>query len=129
MAPLIKPPSLGDLLKYELEPNFTRETVTLRAGAAYPLGAVLGLVATGPDAGRFAFAADEAETGETAAAAVLLEPVDTTDGERRGTVLRRGPAILSRAELVFDPSLGDESQRAGRIAELTDLGLVVRETA
>jgi len=35
---------LGDLLKYELNGNYSRETVTLKAGTVYPLGAVLGRI-------------------------------------------------------------------------------------
>jgi hypothetical protein len=35
MAVLIAPPTLGDLLKYELNGNFTRETVTLKSGTDY----------------------------------------------------------------------------------------------
>ena len=43
MPVLTEPPSMGDVLKYEVNPNYTRETVTLLAGASYPVGAVLGL--------------------------------------------------------------------------------------
>ena len=44
MSVLTKPPTMGDVLKYELNPNFTRETVTLLAGTNYPVGAVLGRI-------------------------------------------------------------------------------------
>ena len=40
-TPLISPASLGDLVKREYDPYYTRETVTVKAGAAYPLCAVL----------------------------------------------------------------------------------------
>ncbi len=47
-TPLISPATLGDLIKRESDPDYTRETVTLKAGTAYPLGAVLGrITATG----------------------------------------------------------------------------------
>ena len=47
-TPLISPSTLGDLVKRESDPDYTRETVTLKAGTAYPLGAVLGrITATG----------------------------------------------------------------------------------
>ena len=44
MSVLTQPPTMGDVLKYELNPNFTRETVTLLAGTNYPVGAVLGRI-------------------------------------------------------------------------------------
>ena len=47
-TPLISPTTLGDLVKRESDPDYTRETVTLKAGSAYPLGAVLGRI-TAPD--------------------------------------------------------------------------------
>ena len=31
-------PTLGDLLKYELNANFSRETITLKSGTAYAVG-------------------------------------------------------------------------------------------
>ena len=44
MPVLTMPPSLGDLLKYELNGNFCRETITLKSGTAYALGSVLGKI-------------------------------------------------------------------------------------
>ena len=37
MPVLTQPPSMGDALKYELNPNYTRETVTLAEGTEYAL--------------------------------------------------------------------------------------------
>ena len=44
MATLTKAPTLGDLLKYELNGNYTRETITLKSGTHYALGSVLGKI-------------------------------------------------------------------------------------
>ena len=44
MPVLTQPPSPGDVLKYEVNPNYTRETVTLLMGMPYPVGAVLGKI-------------------------------------------------------------------------------------
>ena len=44
MPVLTNSPTLGDLLKFELNGNYTRETVTLKAGTDYALGAVLGRI-------------------------------------------------------------------------------------
>jgi hypothetical protein len=37
-------PTLGNLLKYELNGNYCRETVTLKSGTNYALGSVLGKI-------------------------------------------------------------------------------------
>ena len=42
MTTLTMAPTLGDLLKYELNANYCRETVTLKSGTNYPIGSVLG---------------------------------------------------------------------------------------
>lgn len=44
MPVLTQAPTLGDLLKYELNGNYSRETVTLEAGTDYALGSVLGRI-------------------------------------------------------------------------------------
>jgi hypothetical protein len=44
MTALTKLPSLGDVLKYEVNPNYTRDVITLLAGMPYPVGSVLGKI-------------------------------------------------------------------------------------
>lgn len=130
MAPLVKPPSEGDLLKLDLDKNYTREVVTLLAGTAYALGSVLGQFTDGADAGKYALSPDEAadpDTGEQVAAAVLIQVVDASEGDATGVVIKRGPAIVARGMLVFDASVDDADKRAAKIAQLTTLGIVARE--
>ncbi|MFD1913805.1 head decoration protein [Halodurantibacterium flavum] len=132
MAPLVKAPTEGDLLKYDLEKNYTREAVTLLAGTDYPLGAILGLITSGANAGKYRLsrnAAGSPDIGDQVAAAVLIEHVDASDGDRSAVVIRRGPAILSSAEIVFDPSVDDTAKRTAKLAQLTALGIVVRDAA
>jgi len=45
MPVLVATPTLGDLLKYELNASYCRETVILKGGTSYPFGAVLGRIA------------------------------------------------------------------------------------
>jgi hypothetical protein len=122
-------PTLGDLLKYELNGNYSRETVTLKAGVNYTLGSVLGkIIASGkyrlsPAA---QFAGDE---GAETAIAVLIEAVDATAADKAGLVVARGPVILSKAALVLDASVDDASKTAAKHAELSAVGLVARDTA
>lgn len=132
MAPLIKPPSEGDLLKLDLDKNYTREVVTLKSGTDYKLGAVLGTFTSGADAGKYRMsrhAAADPDVGDQVAAGVLIEAVDATDGDRTGVIIKRGPAIVSRAMLVVDASVDDAPKRAAKIAQLTALGIVARDAA
>jgi hypothetical protein len=126
MAPLIKPPTEGDLLKLDLDKNYTREVVTLLEGTNYPLGAVLGQVTA---SGKFKLSTHSGSDGAQTAAAVLLEAVDATGGDRTGVIIKRGPAIVSRAMLMFDASVDDATKRGTKIGQLTTLGIVARDAA
>jgi hypothetical protein len=129
MPVLTMAPTLGDLLKYELNGNYSRETVTLKAGTNYTLGSVLGKITA---SGKYRlspaaqFAGDE---GAETAIAVLIEAVDATTADKTGLVVARGPVILSRAALVFDVSVDDAAKTAAKHIELSVVGLVARDTA
>ena len=126
MTVLQQPATIGDVLKYEVNPNFTRETVTLLAGTAYPLGAVLGRITA---SGKYKLATSGGSDGAQTAAAVLLIAVDATGADAIGVVLMRGPAIVSKAALVFDPTVDDAPKTATKLGQLAALGIVPRDTA
>ena len=129
MPTLVASPTLGDLLKYELNANFCRETVTLKAGTNYPLGAVLGKI-TASGAHRLSPDAEVlGDEGAEVAIAVLLEAVDATAAEATGLVAARGPVILSEIALVFNASVDDGVKAAAKKADLAAAGLVIRITA
>jgi len=129
MPVLTMTPTLGDLLKFELNASYCRETVTLKAGTSYPLGAVLGRI-TANGKYRLSPAVEVVgDEGAETAAAVLLEAVDATAADRVGLVAARGPVILSKAALVFDASVDQPAEKAAKHMQLATLGLVVRETA
>ena len=129
MPVLVAPPTLGDLLKYELGAGYCRETVTLKAGTSYPLGAVLGKV-TATGTCRLSPAAEVVgDEGAEVAVAVLLNAVDASAADAIGVVAARGPVILSEAALVFDASVDDDAKAAAKKAELAAAGLVSRPTA
>jgi len=126
MTVLTQPPSMGDVLKYELNPNFTRETITLLAGTAYPVGAVLGRITA---SGKYKFATSGGSDGAQTAAAVLIYAVDATAADASGLVVMRGPAIISKAALVFDATVDDAAKTITKHGQLTALGIVPRDTA
>jgi len=129
MTVLTMSPTLGDLLKYELNASYCREAVTLKAGTNYALGSVLGRI-TASGKYRLSPAAQVVgDEGAEVASAVLTEAVDATAGDRTGLVIARGPAIVSRAALVFDASVDDAAKAAAKHAELSSAGIVPRDTA
>ena len=126
MSVLTQPPTMGDVLKYELNQNFTRETVTLLAGTNYPVGAVLGRITA---SGKMKLSTATGTDGAQNAAAVLLYDVDATAADATGIVVVRGPAIVSKAALVFDASVDDAAKTAAKHAQLTALGIIPRDSA
>lgn len=129
MPVLTKTPTLGDLLKFELNANYCRETVTLKAGTNYPLGAVLGKI-TASGKYRLSPAAEvTGDEGAETAVAVLLEADDATAADRTGLIVARGPVIVSQAALVFDASVDDATKTAAKHLQLAAAGLVARQTA
>ena len=129
MAPLVKGPTEGDILKFDLDKNYTREVVTLKSGTNYALGSVLGEVAAD---GEYTLSPDAVVVGlegaETAAA-VLIEAVDATLADQQGVVISRGPAIVAQGELVFHASVNDDTKRAAKRAQLVALGIIPRVNA
>ena len=128
MPVLTASPTLGDLLKFELNASYSRETVTLKAGTSYPLGSVLGRITAN---GEYRMSPATEVVGDEAAevaVAVLLEAVDATDGAVPGLIVARGPVILADGALVFDASVDQPAERAAKITQLAALGLVARTT-
>ena len=129
MTVLTMSPTLGDLLKFELNGSYCRETVTLKAGTAYALGSVLGKI-TASGKYRLSPAAEVVgDEGADTAVAVLLAAVDATGGDKTGLIVARGPSIVSKAALVFDASVDQLAEKAAKYVQLAAAGIVTRDTA
>lgn len=126
MTVLHQPATMGDVLKYEVNPNYTREAVTLLEGSVYPVGAVLGRITA---SGKYKLATSDGSDGAQTASAVLLYPVDASTSDAIGVVVARGPAIVSKAALVFDATVDDGAKIATKHGELASLGIVPHDTA
>lgn len=124
MPVLTEPPSMGDVLKYEVNPNYTREVVTLLAGMPYPVGAVLGRITA---SGKYKLATSGGTDGAQTASAVLLYAVDATLADATGIVVARGPAIVSRAALAYDATVDDAAKITTKIGQLAAVGIVARD--
>lgn len=120
-------PSLGDLVKHDANPEYTREIVTLKSGQEYPAGAVLGKITA---SGHYTLAT-ATETagleGAEVACAVLLENVDATTAEADGLVLARGMSIVAENALTMDASVDTALERELKTQQLAAYGIVVRQ--
>ena len=128
MPVLTASPTLGDLLKFELNASYTRETVTLKAGTSYPLGSVLGRITASGEYRLSPAAEVVGDEGAEVAIGVLLEAVDATDAAVTGLIAARGPVILADAALVFDASVDQPAERTAKTTQLATVGLVARHT-
>ena len=126
MTVLQQPATMGDVLKYEVNPNFTRETVTLLAGTAYPVGSVLGRITA---SGKYKLATSGGSDGAQTAGAVLLYAVDATLADAVGIVVARGPSIVSRASLAYDATVDDGAKITTKLGQLAAIGIIARDTA
>jgi len=124
MPVLTQMPSMGDVLKYEVNPNYTRETITLLQGIPYPVGAVLGRITL---SGKYKFSTHTGTDGAQIASAVLLYAVDATIADATGIVIVRGPAIISRAALFYDGTVDDAAKITTKLGQLTALGVIARD--
>src|SRR6185295_13672522 len=129
MTTLTNTPTLGDLLKYELNGNFSRETVTLKSGTNYALGSVLGKITASSKYRLSPAASVTGDEGAETATAILIEAVDATAADKTGLVVARGPAIVSKAALVFDASVDQPSEKTAKHVQLAAAGIVPRDAA
>jgi hypothetical protein len=129
MTTLTNTPTLGDLLKYELNGSYSREVVTLKSGTNYALGSVLGKV-TASGKYRLSPAAQVAgDEGAETANTVLIEAIDASAGDKAGLVVARGPAIVSKVALVFDASVDQPAEKTAKHVQLAAAGIVPRDAA
>lgn len=124
MPVLTEQPSMSDVLKYEVNPNYTREVVTLLIGMPYPVGSVLGKITA---SGKYTLSPATGADGSQVASAVLLYAVDATLADAVGIVIARGPSIVSRAGLAFGATVDDGTKITAKLAQLAALGIIARD--
>ena len=117
---------IGDWLKWEEDNLYSREAVTLLAGAGDLVsGTVLGKITA---SGKYVQFDDTAADGSEAAAAVLLLDTDASgSNDVEATAILR-EAIVSADGLTW-PATSDTAETAAAVAQLEALGIQVREGA
>lgn len=121
------PELLGELLLFEIDPDYCRDTLTIKApSAALAMGTVLMANADGTLSPWAAAAEpeDEAPASDPAAVGVLLADVAVSSSNAEAPVLRRG-AIVSASALKWPADTAEEKKKAA-LAALEVLGVIAR---
>ena len=125
MTAIAQPQTLGDLLKYEAPNLYSRETYTVAAGQKLALGTVVGRDTTSSKLKSFD---PDATDGSEIAIGVLAGDVDATLIDRDDALVIARHAIVARGALVWPTGI-TAAQKAAAIAQLTFLGVLVRDSA
>ena len=125
MTAIAQPQTLGDLLKYEAPNLYSRETDTVTAGQKLALGTVVGRDTTSSKLKSFD---PDATDGSEIAIGVLAGDVDATLIDRDDALVIARHAIVARGALVWPTGIS-AAQKAAAIAQLTFLGVLVRDSA
>lgn len=125
MPAITQSKNLGDLLKYEAPSLYSREVVTIAAGQNLQLGTVLGR----KTADGKLYALDPGATdGTEIAVGVLATDTDATLIDREDALLIARHAIVARNALIW-PNGITAAQKDAAVAQLADLGILVRDSA
>ena len=125
MSVITQPKDLADLLRFEAESRYSRERVTLASGHNLTLGTV---IATETATGKIA-PVDPADTGSLSqASGVLINDCDATSADNLNALVVVRHAIVLRDALIWPQTITAE-QKTAAIAQLRDLGILVRDAA
>lgn len=123
MATLTEGKYLGDLVRFEEDGRFSRETVTIKSGADLEPGHVLAVYTATGDVGKFAAYQAGGANGLGAAVAVLATRAGAAGADVRAVVFRRH-VKLNRNALTFHSSVDDAAKRDTAVAALKALTII-----
>jgi hypothetical protein len=116
---------LGDLLKFEVDKNYCRETVTVAAGQNLKLGTVVGTKSATGEVKIVSIASQETD-GSDEVTGIILEDVDATAGAKKSLVVL-GAAMVAYDYLVF-PAAATDAQKKGIVKDLFKRAIRVIKT-
>jgi len=117
---------LGDVLKFEIDKNYSREVVTVASGQNLKIGTVVEIKSDTGEA-KIVSIADGETDGSDKAFGVLLDDVDASEKSKKALVLARG-GIVAGSSLVFHE--GSTSEQIAKLtADLDARGIIVRQSA
>lgn len=115
--------NIGDIIRYELERNYTREIVVIKAGQKLEVGSLLGKVTADSKCTLPTIGEDD---GSKKVIGILLENIDATDGDKEAVMLARGPAIILDSTLKYNSDATEENVLE-YIKDLENLQILVRK--
>ena len=111
---------ISEALKYEVDPAFCRDTITIASGSGIlDRNTALGKVTSG---GKFKILAPGASDGTQTAAGILLSQVDATSADVSAVALVRGPAIIDPDGCVWPAGITN-NQKATALASLLTINI------
>ncbi|MAC81482.1 MAG: head decoration protein [Rhodobacteraceae bacterium] len=115
---------IGDVLLYEADNFYSRETATIAAGADLTAGAVLGKITA---SGKFALSAPGASDGSEDPVAVLLADAAAASADVEKALIVVRHATVRRQALNYHASIDTAGERTTALAALAALGIVTDE--
>jgi hypothetical protein len=113
---------LGDLLKFEEDSLYSRDTITVAAGQNMMLGTVLGMLGT-----KAVALSPAASDGSETVMGILIDDVDATEADTEAVMVCRN-AIVSDLYVIWPLGIST-AQKSTAIAQLNQLGVVIRQGA
>lgn len=124
-----EPKVLTDLIKYELDPSYNRDTGTIVSGAGVVgLGRVVAKITA---SGKWtSYNPAGADGSQNAAGVLLTGSIDATSADKpEAIILTRGPATVALQELTWGAGVTTQGHKDAAIAALKALGVVARALA
>jgi hypothetical protein len=100
---------LGDLLKFEINKDYCRETVTVASGQNLKFGTVVGMKTATGEVKIVSIASQETD-GSDVAVGIVLEDVDATSGAKKALTISIG-AMVALDCLVFPAGANDTQKK------------------
>lgn len=110
----------GDVVLFEEDNRYSRDEITVVAGADLKVGSVLGLITA---SGKYSLSDPAAVDGSETPVAVLLQDADAAAADVQAIALLRH-ARVRRGGLVFHADIDTEAERDTAVAALADVGII-----
>jgi hypothetical protein len=116
---------LGDLLKFEVDRNYCRDTVTVASGQNLKFGTVVGMKTATGEVKIISIASQETD-GSDEAVGIVLEDVDATGGAKKAVTI--SIAAMVAANCIVFPSGATDAQKKRILKDLFQRGIRVIKT-
>lgn len=123
---ITEPNRLCDVLKFEIDKNYSREVMAVASGQNLKIGTVVGIKSETGEVKIVSIAEGETN-GSDKVFGILLEDVDASAEPKKALVLARG-GIVTSGSLVFPEGVTSEQIEKIKV-DLDARGIVIRQSA